>query len=197
MLPFLALLSALGEGTNAYNQSVATRQQGRFAQQIAERNAVMSDKAATDAVQRGYTESNYAQSRTDSLVGSQRAALASQGLDPNSGTGLALQGDAQLSGSVDVATIRANAYREAYGFKTQALNIRTQGRLDRLSSRYKAKQMLLEGALKVLSGVSGQFSSPGSTPLTAPASSSYQAAGYAAGHGAMAPIDYNTANGIY
>lgn len=167
MLPFLAILSALGEGKNAYSQSVATRQQGGFAANIAEYNARFSDKAAMDAIDRGNIQANYAQGRVNALTGSQRAALAAQGLDPNSGVGLALQSDAQLMGANDIATIKANAYQEAWGYKTQALNERTQGRLTKNAAKFKAKNLLLEGALKVLGGAAGQFDSS-SEKLTVP-----------------------------
>lgn len=152
MLPFLAIVSALAEGANAYSQSVAMKNQGKFAKQIADQNAFYLEKNAADSVDQGNIQANYAQGKTDQLLGSQRSAIADQGLDVNSGIGLALQNDAKLFGANDIATIRTNAYREAYGFKTQALNIKTQAKLDYQAAKFKSKGMLLEGAIKVLSG---------------------------------------------
>lgn len=75
---------------------------------------------ATDAINRGAAESGRARAAGSAAVSENKVALASGGVDVQSGTALdILEGTRALS-ELDVATIRNNARREAWGHKTQA-----------------------------------------------------------------------------
>ena len=60
--------------------------------------------------------------KTAQLIGSQRAALASQGGDVDSGSPLDIQSDTARAGEFDAQTIRNNAAQQAYGYRLQAAN---------------------------------------------------------------------------
>ena len=51
-------------------------------------------------------------------------------------------------GAEDVLKIKNNAYREAFGYKTQASNLRAQGQFDESSAKFNANQTLLAGGMK-------------------------------------------------
>ncbi len=60
------------------------------------------------------------QFKTAQLEGAQRAALASQGGDVDSGSPLDIQADTARAGYIDAATIRNNAALKAYNYGIQA-----------------------------------------------------------------------------
>lgn len=109
-------------------QAYAQHQAGQAQKSIANRNAKLLDASAADALERGNEEALASRRRTRLLVGEQRVAAAAQGIDANSGVAMDLQDQAQMHGAADEATIRKNAWREAWGIRTQASNQRLEGR---------------------------------------------------------------------
>jgi len=87
-------------------------------------NATMSYWQAEDSMKRGEFGAQQHLKETAQLVGAQRAGLAGQGIDVNSGTAALLQSQAKEAGALDAAQIRNNAWREAMGYHVQALNYR-------------------------------------------------------------------------
>lgn len=121
------LLTVAATGAQAYSQ----HQAGKAQDAIANRNAKLLDRSADDALARGNEEAIASRRRTRLLVGEQRAAAAAQGLDVNTGVARDLQDQAYQHGLADEATIRKNAWREAWGIRTQAGNQRAEGRYAR------------------------------------------------------------------
>lgn len=56
------------------------------------------------------------------LEGQQIVGAAAQGIDPNFGSAATIRAQAQAIGAEDIAQIRLNAEREAWGIRTQARN---------------------------------------------------------------------------
>jgi hypothetical protein len=123
-------MTALTVASTAYG-AYAQNQAGKAQQDIANRNAKLLDRSAADALTRGNEEALASRRRTRVLVGQQRAAAAAQGLDVNTGAPADLQNQAEAFGAQDEATIRRNAFNEAWGIRTQASNQRTEGRYAR------------------------------------------------------------------
>lgn len=119
----MAALTLVATGYQAWAQNEA----GKAQQDIANRNAKLLERSADDAIARGNEEAMALRRRTRLLVGEQRAAAAAQGLDVNVGAAADLQEQAAAFGAYDEATIRRNAYREAWGIRTQAGNQRMEG----------------------------------------------------------------------
>lgn len=140
------LFTGLGAGLTARSQMA----EGRYAAQAAGANARMAELQAEDALRRGDIEAMRQRQATRGLIGSQRAALAAQGIDLTSGSAMELQEDAAALGAQDAETIRANAWREAWGFRAEATNLRTQGHLERAAAATKAGSTLLTGGLSML-----------------------------------------------
>ena len=61
------------------------------------------------------------------LMGKQKAGFAGQNVDVNDGSAVAVRADAAYLGELDAHTIRANAAREAAGFKASAEIMRKTG----------------------------------------------------------------------
>ena len=153
----LAIASmALTAGAGVYSAS-AQRAAGKYEQQVAERNATIADQQAEQAKQIGNIDEERQLRRVRAALGSQRAALAANGIDVNSGTALDLQAETAGFGAADALNLRSNALREAWGFNVEATNQRNSGRAARAQGRNAAIGTMLTTA----SSVAGQGFSSG------------------------------------
>lgn len=99
---------------------------------IAEGNAQASEYRYQAAVARqneaysaaeGEVRSTDAGLKEAATVGAIKTAQAARGIDVNTGSAVKVQESAQRLGLLDVLTIRSDAAREAYGYKTQAAGL--------------------------------------------------------------------------
>ena len=142
--PTTLLLGSLAlTGASGLYQASAARAAGRYEQQVAERNATIADQQAEQARQIGNIEEERQLRRVRAALGAQRAALAANGIDVNSGTALDLQAETAGFGAADALNLRSNALREAWGFKVDATNQRNAGRAARAQGRNQAIGTLL------------------------------------------------------
>jgi hypothetical protein len=130
-----------------YTQAQAQRSAARFEERRLEMNARLAAIQAEDARVRGEQAVDVSQASTRRLLGSQRAALAAQGIDVASGSALDVQEATAGLGAMDALTIRNNAVREAWGFRMQELDSRTQARYTRLAGRQEVASTILAGGL--------------------------------------------------
>lgn len=165
------LLASMAVG-NAYSQAQASKAQGIAEQAQAEQNARLAEMQAKDAEARGEREAGLQRQRTRALIGKQKATLAAQGLSISDGTALELIGQTAEFGEADAATIRQNAYREAFGYRSQAMNYRNQGEFSYMGRRNEAHNTLLTGGMQAAAygsdWIDSKFkSTPKSTPVKA------------------------------
>lgn len=130
-----------------YQQSEAYRSEAAYNQQVGELNAKWADAKASDAVYRGNKAAKEQLKQTNNLAGSQRAALAAQGLDISSGSALEGVTDTYALGAKDALTIQNNAFRESLGYKIEAVKSTNQSRMAAISGKYSSRQSLLSGGL--------------------------------------------------
>lgn len=140
-------VSAYGAMQTAKAQSAAASAKAQQDQN----NAILAGRAADDASARGLVAQQQKGNQTNQLIGQQRAALAANGVDPNSGTAVDLQSDAAGNGELDQLTVGANAAREAAGYRAQGMNYSTQASVDEASSQ----NALSAGALQATSSIIG------------------------------------------
>ncbi len=136
--------AALVAGSVAYS-TYAQQKAASEQQKIANRNADLVDDQAKDALIRGQQEVNALHRRTRALVGRQRAQAAAQGLDVTQGTPAELVDQSWAAGAQDESIARENAFREAWGLKKQASNIRTGGKFAYRAGRNQAIGTALGG----------------------------------------------------
>ena len=122
---FTAALGVVAVGTafSAYSQMKA----GQGQQQMFERNAAFAEFQAVDALARGKETEKRSRQNTNQVIGAQRTSFAAQGVDVNKGSPLDVQADAAYLGELDALTIRNNAAKEAYGYRTQGTDYRARG----------------------------------------------------------------------
>lgn len=144
-------IMAMSSLASAYTQSQAAKTQGEFQKQQAEQNARLAEMQAKETEAAGEKQAAQHRAKVKALVGSQKAALAAQGIDIGAGTALDLIGQTTEAGEDDAATIRMNAYKQAFGIRQEAQMGVNQGQFDYLSGRNEARNTLLTGGLQALS----------------------------------------------
>ena len=147
-------VNAVGSATSAYQQSQAIKAQGNYQKNQLQFNAQVADLQANDAINRGNADAVTKKKQTKQVIGSQRAALAAQGIEVNSDTSSLIQQDTAGLGAEDVVTIKNNAWREAWGYKVQALEYSGQAGFAANSAKFNATQTLLTGGLQFARDVS-------------------------------------------
>lgn len=127
----------------------AQKKAGEYQYQVAAENKKIKDAQAQDALNRGAAEVAERRMRTRLAIGSQKAAIAANNVDLQTGTALDILGDTALFGAVDERRIRQNARREAWGHQVQGQNSMWEGQLARFNARAGAQATYLNAASNV------------------------------------------------
>jgi len=149
--------SAISTATTAYTQSEALKMQGDYQKSVMEQNRKLAEFQAEDAVRRGDKESKELKKKVKVLIGSQRAAMAAQGIDIESGSALDVQADTAAFGASDALTIRNNAWREAWGYRVQGADYSSKGAWAQLEAKNAARNTLLTGGMTVAKDATGSL----------------------------------------
>jgi len=152
IMAIAALTGATAEGAAAFTQAGAFRGQGQWAKEGYDFEARMAELQATDAERRGLLASRQVRSQGRQVQGAQRAALAAQGVDVTTGSAVDVQADTAYQAEMDAQTIQSNAWREAYGLRTQASEGRFAGAMAAFEGESKAGASMLTGGLRFASG---------------------------------------------
>lgn len=149
-------MSAMGQAQQANAAAAnASYQAGMMRNQ-----QLIAQKNAEEALKRGAIAEEQQRLKTGQIIGSQRAALASQGADINTGSPLDIQTDTARAGEQDALTIRSNSAREAYNYQVQASGAGAQaGLLDMQSANATASLPFTVGStlLGTASSVAGKW----------------------------------------
>jgi len=153
----LAAFSVASTAITSISQAKAQKAAGAYQQQTYEQNARLAEIQAQDAIDRGETDAKNNDKKTKVLIGAQRARLAAQGIDIESGSALDVQTDTAAAGAEDSLTIRNNAWRESWGYKVQALNYRTGGNFAMLTANNAANQTILTGGMQAVNSIASAW----------------------------------------
>jgi hypothetical protein len=148
-LQLMMAVSSLGTFASAYSQSKAQRAEGDFNASIYESNARLQALQAEDAIIRGDKEAVKAKQAAKRLIGSQRAAMGAQGIDLESGSALDIQQETASLGAEEALNIKNNAWREAWGYRSQEADYKARAKYAKITGRSTAKNTLLTGGLTV------------------------------------------------
>lgn len=114
-----ALTTALTLASMAV-QGVGQIQRGRAEARAARQNRRFAEMEAQDVLARSNEDVAAYQRELRQVTGQQRVALGAQGIDVTQGTATEIARQTAAIGEMDVATIRRNAQRQAWGIRTQA-----------------------------------------------------------------------------
>ncbi len=127
-------------------QASAARATGRFNQQVAENNKIISDQRAADALLRGEEAEAASRRGTAQQIGSQKVAFGAGNISLGSGTPQDVIAGTATIGELNALTIRNNARRESIGFTQQGQNFRSEGELAAFEGKSKSQGTLLTTA---------------------------------------------------
>jgi len=154
------LFTAGGGGFQASSQWQAGNAQSKvdlYNAQVAANNAKVDALQSDDAIARGSTAETVHRKQVKALIGSQRASLAASGVDVNDGSALDVQTDSARQGETDALTIRANAAREAWGYKVKQVNdlsqeqqYKTQSQIDKAAGKRNAAGTIITSAGSII-----------------------------------------------
>ncbi len=155
-------IQAISTISSSVNQAATQKLEGKIESQRLETNVKIAELQAKDAEIRGKQESDEYKTRVKQLIGRQRAAFAAQGIDPGFGSALEIQEETAEIGAANALTIRNNAFRDATGYRIQAIDIGGQAQFARFSGENRARNTLITGGLKTITDItegSGQIAS--------------------------------------
>ena len=146
------LMSVAGQ----IQQGRAAKNAANFQAAVARNNAILAERAAKEAEARGEVAVDKSQLATRQFIARQKVAQAGQGQEINTGSALDLTADSAAGGKLDELTIRANAEREAIGFRTQGMNFAAEAGFQELraqnasaAGRFGALTTLVTGAGRI------------------------------------------------
>ena len=163
------ILGALGAGLSLYQGYAAgkTAEAQANAQAAAmEQNAQFSRAQAHDAIERGGQEELKFRRSLAKHLGSQRASLATNDVDINSGSALDVRNASMSEGEHDAEAIRFNAARQRWGYINQAENLEAQAASTRAQGKAAARNALFGGLGSAFSVGLDTYNQKTSSPLT-------------------------------
>lgn len=98
---------------------------------LADTNARISELGAQQELIKGQQEVANLTLRAGQLKGSQRTALAANGVDLGVGNAAEIQASTDVMKEIDKDTITANAVRSAWGYRTQGMNYQNEATVKR------------------------------------------------------------------
>ncbi|MFM0614531.1 hypothetical protein PQR37_10800 [Paraburkholderia nemoris] len=153
----MAAAGAVASAEGAQQQANATASADRYQAQVAKNNQTIATQYAAQATADGENQVAAKQQQTAQMIGGERAAMAANGIDLDSGSALRIQSDTAKLGQLDALTIKNNAARAAYGYQLQGLSYGQQASLDESS----AANAVSAGNLNAFSSIVGGASSVG------------------------------------
>jgi hypothetical protein len=134
-------LSVIGTAVGAVGAVSA----GNQANAVGEYNATVAENNATAEKQRAAYEAGITRDRLRQVVGAQRAAGASSGLDVQSGTPVAVLGDTAKQGELDVLARLYSGESAARASHNDATMFRAQGKAQKQAGFINAASSLMTG----------------------------------------------------
>jgi hypothetical protein len=157
----LTVGTALIQGIQGYRATKAATQESKYLESQYNSNSRMAMMEAEDAVRRGDQKALEVRKQGKKLIGSQRAAMAAQGLDIEADDALAIQTETAGLTALDSQQIKSNAWQEAWGYRVQSQDYASKARFARVQGMQKANSTILTTGL----GIMNTFANNGkSTP---------------------------------
>ena len=151
----IALAATAASGVmQAYGQmqqGKAAKAEANYRAALQRNNATRAEYAAQDALERGSEAERQQRVKGRLLLGQMRAVLGSSGQVVDEGSAGELVVDQAGISEQDALTVRSNAEREAFGFRTQAQDFRSEAGLTEMAGANAARSSKFAAAGTLLS----------------------------------------------
>lgn len=154
-----SIFSLLGTAVSAVGGLAQASAQSAAAQASADqdnRNAIIAQRNAEDARNRGNEAERQVQLRTRARLGMQKNALSERNISL-SGSALDILGDTAMFGKLDSLTTRNNAEREAIAYEAQSMNYSAQAEVDSMMADSYAAAGGITAFSTALSGIGSLY----------------------------------------
>ena len=128
-------IGGVGQAFGAYYQAQGQKTALKLQARMAEINAQIAQGQARDALMRGERQEQGSRMQAAQLKSSQRAAMAASGIDLGSETSAAILTSTDYLSEMEANTIKANALREAWGYRMEAVGRRGEAGMARATAR--------------------------------------------------------------
>jgi len=128
------VISLVGAGVSAlgqYQQSKAAKSAAKYEAAVADSNAKVAEFKAQDAQDRAQVDAENIGRQQAAMRGKQKAAIAANGIDLSSESAGSILNATDFYGLQDQKTAVDNGGREAWGYRTQSANYRTEAQMQR------------------------------------------------------------------
>ncbi|MCI0560025.1 MAG: hypothetical protein MN733_16165 [Nitrososphaera sp.] len=147
----LALAAGAVTAFGQVREGQAASDASKFQARVARNNAILADRAAEDARQRGAVEEQQVRAQGRRFIGTQKAAFAASGLDIAAGTPVDIFSSQAGINELDALTIQSNTAREIAGFQLQGQNLRSEADLLRSQAQNQRTAGTLSATSTLLS----------------------------------------------
>lgn len=127
-MTIIAVTGALISAAGSVYGGMASAQQGKYEQAVANQNAELEIRAQRDTISRGETDQKQHYRKLAQAMGEARVRNASTGLDVSFGSAASLEDDIALIGGEDALALNENTIKQVQGYDISANNYRTQGK---------------------------------------------------------------------
>jgi hypothetical protein len=138
-------LSAASTVAGTLVQMKAARDQASYQANIANQNAAIANAQAVSAGEQGAYEQSQIRKQAREVAGSQKAALAANGLDTSAGSPLAILAGTAYQGEQNAQISRYNTALQMWGYENQANQYRDQAKFAKQAGKNAATSSLLTG----------------------------------------------------
>lgn len=152
----MTYISAAGVGMSAMgaaNQANTQKNVLGYQAAVANNNATIANYQAQQETVIGAQQEQASRIKTANLYGAQRASMAANGIDLGEGTATDVLTSTEYMGERDALTIRDNAARRAWAYKTNAQNYTSEASAD--SAMGSAINPTMSAAGSLLTGAAG------------------------------------------
>lgn len=122
--PYVMMAGAGASAMGASNSAKAQQAGLNYQAEVAANNAQIAEWQAQDAIRQGQEQEQQSRLQYAATKATQRAALAANGVALDEGSAVDILTSTDYADVVDASTIRANAARAAWGYRTQGTNYR-------------------------------------------------------------------------
>ena len=154
-------LQSIFGGYSAWQTAQGLRQYGDYQQDTYKLNARLAQVQARDAIFRGQQAARRYGEQAAKLMGTQRVRAAAQGISVSEGSPAELQAETVRISMMDALQIENNAWREAMGYRAQAVGELAKGAMARAQAQARATETLTTRAVQIAGNVMGRYQGEG------------------------------------
>ena len=142
---FMSVVSSLAQG-------VAGMQAADAQAKAYENQAKVKEAQSAQALEKAQLEARLLRERGERFKGTQKSLLGASGVAVNSGSALDLLADTAYGVESDVSMTKYNAQLEAWGFQTEAANLKGQASMAKSQGKYAMLGGILGAGSSLLTG---------------------------------------------